>query len=58
MCIRDRTISELLLPMLTLQSGDEQQALITKFETLHESLKKDADVQSAYAVANLIGQQP
>jgi lipid-A-disaccharide synthase len=56
--VTPQTISELLLPMLTLQSGDEQQALITKFETLHESLKKDADVQSAYAVANLIGQQP
>jgi lipid-A-disaccharide synthase len=51
------TISELLLPMLTAQSGDEQQALIAKFEILHESLKKDADVQSATAVANLIEQQ-
>ena len=51
-------ISELLLPMLTLRSGDEQQALITKFETLHESLKQDADMQSAAAVANLIEQQP
>jgi lipid-A-disaccharide synthase len=56
--VTPQTISELLLPMLTLQSGDEQQALITKFETLHESLKKDADVQSAAAVANLIEQQP
>jgi lipid-A-disaccharide synthase len=51
------TISKLLLPMLTAQSGDEQQALIAKFEILHESLKKDADVQSATAVANLIEQQ-
>jgi lipid-A-disaccharide synthase len=56
--VTPQTISKLLLPMLTLQSGDEQQALITKFETLHESLKKDADVQSAAAVANLIEQQP
>jgi lipid-A-disaccharide synthase len=56
--VTPQKISELLLPMLTLQSGDEQQALITKFETLHESLKQDADVQSAAAVANLIEQQP
>jgi lipid-A-disaccharide synthase len=56
--VTPKTISELLLPMLTLQSGDEQQALITKFKTLHESLKQDADVQSAAAVANLIEQQP
>jgi lipid-A-disaccharide synthase len=56
--VTPQRISELLLPMLSLQSGDEQQALITKFETLHESLKKDADVQSAAAVANLIEQQP
>jgi lipid-A-disaccharide synthase len=56
--VTPQTISELLLPMLTLQSADEQQALITKFETLHESLKQDADVQSAAAVANLIEQQP
>jgi lipid-A-disaccharide synthase len=56
--VTPQRISELLLPMLSLQSDDEQQALITKFETLHESLKKDADVQSAAAVANLIEQQP
>jgi lipid-A-disaccharide synthase len=56
--VTPQTISELLLPMLTLQSGDEQQALIAKFETLHASLKKDADVQAALAVANLIEQQP
>jgi lipid-A-disaccharide synthase len=56
--VTPQNISELLLPMLTLQSGDEQQALITKFKTLHELLKQDADVQSAAAVANLIEQQP
>ncbi|MFT6988533.1 MAG: lipid-A-disaccharide synthase [Paraglaciecola sp.] len=55
--VRPETISELLLPMLTTQSGDEQKALIARFEILHESLKKDADVQSATAVANLIEQQ-
>ena len=54
--VTPETISKLLLPMLTKQSGDEQQILISKFETLHESLKKDADVQSATAVANLIEQ--
>jgi lipid-A-disaccharide synthase len=56
--VTPQTISALLLPMLTLQSGNEQQALIAKFETLHASLKKDADVQAALAVANLIEQQP
>ncbi|PKG96042.1 lipid-A-disaccharide synthase [Paraglaciecola sp. MB-3u-78] len=56
--VTPQNISKLLLPMLTLQRGDEQQALIAKFELLHESLKKDADVQSASAVANLIEQQP
>jgi lipid-A-disaccharide synthase len=56
--VTPQTISKLLLPMLTLQSGAEQQALIAKFETLHKLLKKDADVQSALAVVNLIEQQP
>tara|TARA_R110002153_G_scaffold113667_2_gene256026 strand:+ start:12290 stop:13450 length:1161 start_codon:yes stop_codon:yes gene_type:complete len=56
--VTPETISELLLPMLTIQNDDAQQALITKFESLHQSLKKDADVQSANAVANLIEQQP
>lgn len=56
--VTPETISELLLPMLTTQSCDEQQALIAKFEILHKSLKKDADIQSATAVANLIEQQP
>ena len=56
--VKPETISKLLLPMLTAQNGDEQQSLIAKFETLHESLKKDADVQAAKAVANLIEQQP
>lgn len=56
--VTPQSISQLLLPMLTIQSSDEQQSLIAKFETLHESLKKDADVQSAAAVANLIEQQP
>ena len=44
--------------MLTTQKSDEQQALIAAFLTLHESLKRDADVQSAAAVANLIELQP
>jgi lipid-A-disaccharide synthase len=56
--VTPEAISELLLPMLTIQNDDEQQALIAKFETLHQSLKKDADIQSATAVANLIEQQP
>lgn len=56
--VKPETISTLLLPMLTAQNGDEQQTLITKFESLHKSLKKDADVQSALAVAKLIEQQP
>jgi lipid-A-disaccharide synthase len=56
--VKPQTISELLLPMLIKQSDEEQQALIAKFEILHQSLKKDADVQSASAVANLIEQQP
>jgi lipid-A-disaccharide synthase len=56
--VKPETISTLLLPMLTAQNGEEQQTLITKFESLHKSLKKDADVQSALAVANLIEQQP
>jgi lipid-A-disaccharide synthase len=56
--VTPEAISQLLLPMLTAQSGVEQQTLIARFETLHESLKQDADVQSATAVANLIEQQP
>ena len=56
--VTPEAISQLLLPMLSKQSSDEQQTLIAKFEILHESLKKDADVQSASAVANLIEQQP
>jgi hypothetical protein len=44
--------------MLTAQKDEEQQALIEKFQSLHESLKKGADVQAALAVANLIEQQP
>lgn len=51
-------ISQLLLPMLTKQSSEQHQALMTKFETLHASLKKDADLQAADAVAKLIEQQP
>ncbi|MFT5837851.1 MAG: lipid-A-disaccharide synthase [Flavobacteriales bacterium] len=56
--VSPEAISTLLLPMLTSQSGDEQQTLMAKFEILHVLLKKDADVQSATAVANLIEQQP
>jgi lipid-A-disaccharide synthase len=56
--VTPQNISKLLLPMLTAQKGKEQQALITRFQTLHESLKKDADVQAALAVAKLIEAQP
>jgi lipid-A-disaccharide synthase len=55
--VTPENISKLLLPMLTTQNA-EQLALVAKFETLHESLKKDADVQAALAVTNLIEQQP
>jgi lipid-A-disaccharide synthase len=54
--VTPETIRSLLLPMLTATNGEDQQLLISKFETLHESLRKDADVQSATAVANLIEQ--
>ncbi len=40
------------------QKNEQQQVLNSKFQTLHESLKKDADAQAAIAVANLIEQQP
>jgi lipid-A-disaccharide synthase len=56
--VTPQNISKLLLPMLTAQKGKEQQALIARFQTLHESLKKDADVQAASAVAKLIEAQP
>jgi lipid-A-disaccharide synthase len=56
--VTPETISKLILPMLTTHNSDEQQALIASFVTLHKSLKQDADVQSASAVANLIEQQP
>ena len=49
-------ISQLLLPMLTQKNSAQQTALIEKFVSLHLSLKKDADMQSAQAVANLIEQ--
>lgn len=54
--VQPETISKLLLPMLINQSTDEQQALIAKFEVLHVSLKKDADVQAAIAVSHLLEQ--
>ena len=56
--VTPQNISELLLPMLTTQEDEQQQVLISKFQTLHESLKKDADAQAALAVSNLIEQQP
>lgn len=46
------TISTLLLPMLTDESLQNQQ--YEKFTQLHLSLKKNADVQAAEAVARLI----
>ena len=52
------TISKLLLPMLTTKNAEDQKLLINKFEIMHESLKKGADIQSATAVSNLIEQQP
>jgi lipid-A-disaccharide synthase len=56
--VTPQNISQLLLPMLMAQRGEEQQALIAKFEILHESLKQDADAQAALAVAKLIKKQP
>jgi lipid-A-disaccharide synthase len=56
--VTPQNISELLLPMLTTQKDEQQQVLISKFQTLHELLKKNADAQAALAVANLIEQQP
>ncbi|MGJ8681749.1 lipid-A-disaccharide synthase [Paraglaciecola sp.] len=47
-------IVELLLPMLAEKNSEKQQKLISKFEMLHQSLRQDADVQAANAVANLI----
>ncbi|MEP1445660.1 MAG: lipid-A-disaccharide synthase [Paraglaciecola sp.] len=54
--VTPEAISQLLVPMLTQQNTEAQQLLIRKFEALHESLKKDADVQSAAVVSSLIGQ--
>lgn len=54
--VNPNTIGQLLLPMLKNPSSPEQQKLIAKFETLHASLKQDADVQSAKAVSQLIEQ--
>jgi lipid-A-disaccharide synthase len=52
--VQPQTISDLLLPMLTERDNAEQKALMSKFESLHHALKKDADVQAALAVSNLI----
>jgi lipid-A-disaccharide synthase len=54
--VSPETISALLLPMLNEQDTEKQQRLLSTFETLHLSLKKDADVQAALAVANLVEQ--
>lgn len=48
--VNPQTISEHLLPLLT---GEKQQDLGC-FETLHQSLRKEADIQSADAVLALI----
>jgi lipid-A-disaccharide synthase len=55
--VTPKNISRLLLPMLTEKNQQEQTTLLAKFETLHISLKKDADVQSALAVTNLLEQK-
>ena len=52
--VNPQTIAQLLLPML--KDQNVQQALHEKFMQLHHSLKKDADVQAANAVANLLRQ--
>lgn len=52
--VNPQNIAQLLLPMLKDQAVQEQ--LHERFTQLHLSLKKDADVQAANAVARLIGQ--
>ena len=52
--VNPQNIARLLLPMLKKKDSVEQNTLIAKFETLHKSLRKDADKQSALAVAKLI----
>lgn len=52
--VNPQTIAALLLPMLKEKDSEAQQALIGKFETLHQSLRKGADHQAALAVSNLI----
>ncbi|WP_158970770.1 lipid-A-disaccharide synthase [Paraglaciecola sp. L3A3] len=54
--VNPKRIAELLLPMLADKNSESQQQLVSKFETLHQSLRQNADVQAAKAVANLIGQ--
>lgn len=54
--VTPKAISQLLVPMLTQKNTEAQQLLIGKFEALHQSLKRDADVQSAMAVSHLIEQ--
>jgi lipid-A-disaccharide synthase len=50
--VNAQTISELLLPMLS--DDNVQQQLNAKFTELHLALKKNADVQAADAVLQLI----
>ncbi len=52
--VEANNISRLLLPMLQNKDAPEQQRLINKFTSIHHSLKKDADVQAALAVAQLV----
>lgn len=54
--VTPQAISQLLAPMLTQKNTEAHQLLIGKFEALHQSLKRDADVQSAMAVSHLIEQ--
>ena len=49
--VNPQTISEYLIPLL---SGEQHQDM-ELFTQLHESLRKDADLQSAQAVLDLIG---
>jgi lipid-A-disaccharide synthase len=51
-------IAELLLPMLVNKDADAQVLLVNKFKELHQSLRQNADVQAANAVAQLIGVEP
>lgn len=54
--VNPETIHQLLLPMLQDKNSQHQQALVSQFTTLHHSLRQNADVQAAFAVASLLGE--